>query len=193
MPYGVYTGHMRSGVVESWNECKQMIQKKTYYKKFDTYIEAEKFARYGPYSEHHASFEKCIYTCVNLSTCQYAFWTNEFQVCEILSDGKVTQNVLELYAVLSCLRFIQRSPMFHEMKIGLYTDSTYALLCCTTYGDKCKGQGWTKSIPNQMLVKEVYELAKLFPNVTIVLTTSFLMKCQEHAEGMQRAKEACSE
>ena len=56
-----------------------------------------------------------------------------------------------------------------ELKIGkkifIYCDSTYAIKCCTTYGQKMEKEGWNKDIPNKELVKDIYQKCSKYKNL----------------------------
>ena len=72
-------------------------------------------------------------------------------------EGKQTNNVAELYAILKLYTMIEEDILAGK-SIGIVTDSIYAIRCCTTYGKKCADTGWKKDIPNKDMVKRAYEL-----------------------------------
>ena len=45
-------------------------------------------------------------------------------------------------------------------KIGIVSDSEYAIKCVSSYGEKCNKKHWCVDIPNKELVKKGYELYK---------------------------------
>tara|TARA_Y100000389_G_scaffold199868_1_gene239132 strand:+ start:5736 stop:6356 length:621 start_codon:yes stop_codon:yes gene_type:complete len=87
-------------------------------------------------------------------------------------EGKQTNNTAELSAIIEvfdiCIEDIKDNKT-----INIYSDSKYAIRCCTEYGEKCSKNDWctsnkkNKKIPNYELVKKGYELCKKYPNVKI--------------------------
>jgi len=186
MPYAVYTGHIRNEVFETWEECKSEIHKKPKYKKFDTLEEAEKFKKYGPFGTAE-EFNTCIYTDGSAIQKQGAFYGG-YGIYYGKDDprntsvylGKVTNNVAELTAIRDCVRALTE-------KTAIYTDSTYALLCCTSYGEKCKKKKWMGEIPNLDLVRETYELCQSKPFITLVHVNAHTLKQDRHSLGNREA------
>ena len=72
-------------------------------------------------------------------------------------DGKQTNNTAELSAILH-LYTILEEDIIRGKRIGIVTDSIYAIRCATTYGKKCADAKWKKDIPNKEMVKKAYEL-----------------------------------
>ena len=73
-------------------------------------------------------------------------------------------------------------------KTAIYSDSTYALLCCTSYGDKCAKRKWTEDIPNVHLVQATYELYQSKKNmVTLVHVSAHTTKDDRHSIGNREA------
>ena len=71
-------------------------------------------------------------------------------------EGKQTNNTAELGAILHLYTILE--DIKAGKRIGIVTDSIYAIRCCTTYGKKCADAGWKKDIPNKEMVKKAYEL-----------------------------------
>ena len=90
--------------------------------------------------------------------------------------GKVTNNVAELTAIRDCVRTLTE-------KTAVYTDSTYALLCCTTYGEKCAKKKWPDDIPNRDLVRETYELCSVKKFVSLLHVHSHTSSLDKHSIG----------
>ena len=76
-------------------------------------------------------------------------------------EGKQTNNTAELGAIL-CLYPLIRSDLDNSKRVGVVTDSIYAIRCATTYGAKCEAEGWKKDIPNKDMVRQVYERYKYY-------------------------------
>jgi ribonuclease HI len=72
-------------------------------------------------------------------------------------DGKQTNNTAELGAILHLYTIIEKDILSGK-KIGIVTDSIYAIRCATTYGKKCAYASWKMDIPNKEMVKKAYEL-----------------------------------
>lgn len=79
-------------------------------------------------------------------------------------EGKQTNNTAELTAILYLYKIIENDIKIGK-KIGVVSDSEYAIKCVSSYGSKCEADGWTKDIPNKDLVKQTYELYKNLSNV----------------------------
>ena len=190
MPYyATYIGHIQNGIFETWDECKKEINKKPKYKKFATLQEAEHFHKFGPFGTDEI-FETCVYTdgsCRNNGSANatggygiYFGKDDPRNVSERLT-GNVTNNIAELTAIIECLKRLG------DERVGLYTDSQYSILCCTTYGEKCKKKKWDSLIPNVSLVKEAYTLMQEKPNVKLVHINAQTLKCDEHSIGNREA------
>ena len=193
MPYyATYTGHINSGVFTTWDDCKKEIHKKPKYKKFATELEAQNFNKFGPFSAEDESFEIVVYTdgaCQKNGTKNAIagfgvyFGENHPKNTSQRLTGTVTNNIAELSAVICALKLL--APDYGK-KIGIYTDSTYVLLCTSSYGDKCKKKGWDPEIPNIELVKEAHTLVKEH-NITMVHVTAHTLKCDIHSNGNREA------
>ena len=187
MPYyAVYTGHIRDEVFETWEECKAETYKKPKYKKFSTKEEAERFQKYGPFGTEE-EFETCIYTdgsAIAKGGVFYGgygiYYGEKDSRNRSVYLGKATNNVAELTAIRDCVVALTE-------KAAIYTDSTYALLCCSTYGEKCKKKKWTGDIPNVELVRETYELCQSKPFITLVHVTAHTLQQDRHSLGNREA------
>jgi len=184
--YALYTGHIRNEIFTSWEECKAEIHKKPKYKKFDTQEEAERFKKYGPFGTEE-EFSTCIYTdgsAIQKHGVFYGGYGIHYGTADPRNAsvylGKVTNNVAELTAIRDCVRTLTE-------KTAIYTDSTYALLCCTTYGEKCKKKGWPEDIPNLELVRETYDLCHSKPFVALVHVNAHTLKQDRHSVGNREA------
>lgn len=187
--YATFTGHIHNGIFETWDECKKEIHKKPKYKKFATLEEAQHFHKFGPFGTDEI-FDYCVYTD---GSCKqngkdsaiggYGIYFgpgDERNVSRRL-EGRVTNNIAELTALIECMKIV------HGQRVGIYTDSQYGILCCTTYGEKCKKKKWDESIPNVALVREGYELLQTNPDIKLVHVTAHTLKCDEHSNGNREA------
>lgn len=166
MPYyATYTGHIRSEVFETWEECKREIHKTPKYKKFATRAEAEAFQEYGPFGAPEVTpYENVVYTdgaCRSngragaIGGIGVYFAPEDPRNVSRRLEGKCTNNIAELTALIEGVKMLPDGETS-----AVYTDSNYAILCCSTYGDKLLKKGWPEDIPNRTLVKEAYELVK---------------------------------
>jgi len=81
---------------------------------------------------------------------------------------------------------IRAMQLVPDKKAGIYTDSVYAILCCTTYGDKCAKKGWPADIPNMDLVRQAHTL-KQSGNVTIMHVSAHTGATDVHSVGNHNA------
>ena len=70
---------------------------------------------------------------------------------------KQTNNTAELTAIIETFGVIQ-DDLATGKRIGICTDSEYAIRCATTYGRRCHANGWKDEIPNKPLVQQIYTL-----------------------------------
>jgi ribonuclease HI len=80
--------------------------------------------------------------------------------------GKQTNNTAELKAILKAIELL-REDIMNGDNIVIYSDSSYAIRCCTDYGEKLHKLDWNKKIPNATLVKEAFYTCSQHPNVTL--------------------------
>ena len=100
--------------------------------------------------------------------------------------GKQSNNTGELGAFL-VLYDIIKDDIILGKKINIVSDSTYAIRCVTSYGDKCSIKKWRDDIPNKELVKKVYELYKGKPNVKFVHIMAHTKNMDIHSVGNSNA------
>jgi len=168
--YATYIGHIKNGVFETWDECRAEINKKPKYKKFTTRQEAEQFNREGPFASPQGEFDVVVYTdgaCKkngkNNAIAGYGiyFGATDPRNESVRLTGKVTNNIAELTAVSRTLELLQ--PDFAAgRRCAIYTDSTYSILCCGSYGERCAKKKWPEDIPNRELLMHTYSLAKQY-------------------------------
>ena len=184
--YALYTGHIHNQIFTTWDECKQEIHKKPKYKKFNTLEEAQRFQKIGPFGTDE-DFDDYVYTdgsAINLQGEFYSgfgvYYGDERDISVYL--GKNTNNVAELSAIQYALQYCDPSK-----KTAIYSDSTYALLCCTSYGDKCLKKKWP-DMPNRDLVRSTYELYQSKKDrVTLVHVSAHTLRNDQHSLGNKEA------
>lgn len=74
-------------------------------------------------------------------------------------SGKQTNNTAELKAILKAVDIL-KTDISAGNTVHIYSDSTYAIRCFTTYGHKLEQTHWTKTIPNLSLVKKGFSIFK---------------------------------
>lgn len=84
-------------------------------------------------------------------------------------SGKQTNNTAELGAIWEAYQILANEITVDKKNILIYSDSIYAIRCCTTYGAKViamnKESEKTKQIPNYNLVVKMYNTFKNLKNV----------------------------
>lgn len=87
-------------------------------------------------------------------------------------SGNKTNNIAELSAIIVAY-YVLEEEIDSGDDVLICSDSTYAIRCCTTYGEKMEKKGWCKKrgpkkgqpIPNKELVQRAYELFKGKKNI----------------------------
>ena len=112
---------------------------------------------------------------------------SELNACGII-EGKQTNQVAELTATIKAYEILS-DEIEKERPITIYSDSIYAIRCCTTYGEKCEKSCWIKKkpIPNVGLVKKAYYLYKDKPSINFVHIKAHTGKQDEHSLGNEGA------
>jgi len=103
--------------------------------------------------------------------------------------GLQTNNRAELLAIIKALTIL-RTEIEQGQKINIYTDSSYAIRCCTTYGEKMFKKGWKnkgKDIPNTKMVKVAYNFCKKYPNIKFIHVMAHTGLQDAHSIGNENA------
>ena len=183
--YAVANGRV-NGVFRSWTECNNSVKcfKNAIYKKFDREEEAIKFSTSIKNDVNINTMreivingtEYYVYTdgsCYNngkknaVSGIGIFFGPNDKRNVSKTIEGKQTNNTAELTAIIETYSIIE-SDILAGKKIGIVSDSEYAIKCVSSYGKKCSKCLWDVDIPNKELVKTAYELYKNKPNVEFI-------------------------
>ena len=61
-------------------------------------------------------------------------------------DGLQTNNRAELLAIVKALSIL-REDIENGVPVRIFSDSSYSIRCCTTYGAKCEKKNWTGKKP----------------------------------------------
>jgi ribonuclease HI len=100
--------------------------------------------------------------------------------------GKQTNNTAELGAILHTYNII-KPDILSGKKIGIVSDSAYAIRCATTYGKSCEKEGWERDIPNKDLVRNIYELYKDISTIKFLHIMAHTQKTDNHSIGNDHA------
>ena len=116
------------------------------------------------------------------------FGENDPRNCSERIEGKQTNNTAELKAIIKAAEILYRE-ILAGFTVNIYSDSSYAIRCCTTYGEKMENRNWIKKkpIPNQELVKQAYYTFKDKKNVHFNYIAAHTGKEDEHSLGNEGA------
>ena len=203
--YAVANGR-NIGIFPTWNECNASVKgfKGAVYKKFGTQSEAEQ------YLQTHLSKEETIivkesdtdlapdyyvYTdgaCSNngRKTAKAGigiyFGMGDARNLSKKIEGKQTNNTAELTALIETYGLIANDLEIGK-RVGIVSDSEYAIRCVTTYGEKCFQKGWQQEIPNKELVKMAYEIYHNVANVCFIHVRAHTSGTDAHSVGNDHA------
>ena len=213
--YAVAKG-LQQGIFNTWAECKTNTYgfKGAVFKKFDTMKEAEKFILDNSKIEisiikpttpktpkvievEDSLFEPDYYvytdgSCSNngkedaLAGIGIYFGENDTRNVSQRVIGKQSNNTAELGAILYLYDIIE-SDILSGKKIGIVSDSEYAIRCATTYGKSCEMDGWKKDIPNKNIVKKIFELYNGKSNIKFLHIMAHTEKSDVHSIGNEAA------
>ena len=124
----------------------------------------------------------------------YGIWFGKNDVRNVSEsyNGKQTNNIAELLAIIKALTILNEEIQ-QGKEVIVYSDSKYAIRCCTTYGEKCFKKGWknpnskTKPIPNLELVQTGYMYCKEHSNVKFKHIAAHTGKQDEDSIGNENA------
>ena len=103
--------------------------------------------------------------------------------------GPQTNNRAELLAIIKALTIL-RDDIEKGQKVMIFSDSSYSIRCCTTYGEKMCKKGWQnkgKDIPNRELVEVAYNFVKKYPNIDFKHIRAHTGLEDEHSIGNDHA------
>jgi ribonuclease HI len=107
-------------------------------------------------------------------------------------NGNQTNNVAELLAIIRALTIL-KDEIEQGQEVIIYSDSKYAIRCCTTYGEKCAKKDWVnpnskhKEIPNLEMVQVAYNFCKKFNNIQFIHIAAHTGKDDIHSIGNDNA------
>ena len=112
--------------------------------------------------------------------------------------GLQTNNVAELLAIIKAMTILKENIMNGEV-VNIYSDSRYAIRCCTTYGEKCYKNNWVnpnqknKPIPNLEIVQVAYIFSKDYKNINFKHIRAHTGLQDEHSIGNDNADRLANE
>jgi len=112
--------------------------------------------------------------------------------------GLQTNNVAELLAIIKAMTILKENIMNGEV-VNIYSDSRYAIRCCTTYGKKCHKNNWinpnnkNKPIPNLEIVQVAYIFSKDYKNINFKHIRAHTGFQDEHSIGNENADRLANE
>jgi len=124
----------------------------------------------------------------------YGIWfgENDHRNTSESYKGKQTNNIAELLAIIKALTILD-SEIKNNQTINIYSDSRYAIRCCTTYGEKCYKKNWvnpnnkSKPIPNLELVQTAYLYCKNHNNIKFHHVEAHTNRTDKHSIGNDHA------
>ena len=207
--YAVANGR-NCGIFPTWDECNASVKgfKGAIYKKFSTQSEAEHFIVTHPSpgetkeeietvkeSDTDLAPDYYVYTdgaCSNngRKTAKAGigiyFGMGDARNLSKKIEGKQTNNTAELSAIIETYGLIA-SDLENNKKVGIVSDSEYAIRCVTSYGEKCFQKGWQQEIPNKELVKMAYEIYQKVANVSFIHVRAHTSGTDAHSVGNDHA------
>ena len=114
------------------------------------------------------------------------FGINDIRNISQKFEGKQTNNTAELNALIQTYAIIE-NDIINGKRVAIVSDSTYAIKCVSTYGEKCEGKNWNVVIPNKELVKKGYELYKNKSNIHFIYVKAHTNKTDVHSVGNDNA------
>ena len=198
MYYAVANGHT-NGVFENWTDCKQSVQgyRNAIFKKFATIEDANRFIdeHTQQYTVEDFPFDYYVYTdgaCSKNGTRNASagigiyFSPNDSRNVSMRLSGKQTNNAAELTAIIKAIQLVE-NDVRNGKCVAIVTDSEYSIRCATTYGEKCAKKQWKDDIPNQDLVRELYELYSQMSTLKFIHVKAHTRLMDIHSIGNREA------
>lgn len=161
MYYAVKNGRVKD-IYDNWESCKEQVQgfKGAVFKKFKTKQEALIFLNNQEeiLKQDSNIYVYCDGSCINngkpnaKAGIGIYFGENDPRNISEAVNGH-SNNVAELSAMIRVYNYVKKD-------ITIVSDSKYALHCVKEYGKKQEKDLWKNNIPNQDLVKQLYETYK---------------------------------
>ena len=121
------------------------------------------------------------------------FGENDIRNVSERVKGKQSNNTGELFAIIKVFDVLSDDLINYDDShtIIIYTDSEYAIKCCTDYGYRVSKT--TKKVPNKELVLKAYNLFQTYPNVHLRHIRSHTGFNDIHSKGNEQADRLASE
>ena len=126
------------------------------------------------------------------------FGKNDIRNVSESYKGLQTNNVAELLAIIKAMTILKENIINGEV-VNIYSDSRYAIRCCTTYGKKCHKNNWinpnnkNKPIPNLEIVQVAYIFSKDYKNINFKHIKAHTGFQDEHSLGNENADRLANE
>ena len=193
MRYYAIAKGVNIGIFNTWEECKANTNgySGAIFKKFAIKKEAENFLLDFDIGNSVFDADYYVYTdgsCINngkenaIAGIGIYFGENDVRNVSQRVIGKQSNNTGELGAIYHLYDIIE-SDILSGKKIGIVSDSRYAIICATTYGKKNDDKEWKKDIPNKEIVKKIFELYKDKSNIKFFHIMAHTGKMDIHSIG----------
>lgn len=207
MPYYAVAKGNQTGIFSNWSECRAAVHgvKQPRFKKFDTEEDAKQFIEtFGDNNVNGIHIQNTDYYVYTDGSCHHNgknnatagigiyFGENDPRNVSREIDGKKTNNVAELTAIIEAFRII-KDDTDDGKHITICTDSEYAIKCATTYGKSCAESNWSKEIPNKELVQILYNLYSNQDQVNLFHIRAHTNKEDCHSIGNAQADRLANE
>ena len=182
------------GIYSSWNECENQVKgfKGAKFKKFNNEDEAKHFIHsYSNATNESIDQDYYVYTdgaCSKngskdaIAGIGVYFGKNDRRNVSKKIDLRPTNNVAELSAMICACKLIE-SDLKSGKHITIVSDSHYAILCATSYGQKNNNMEWKKEIPNKELVKTLYDFVVQYNHLQFLHIEAHSNKQDVHSMG----------
>ena len=114
---------------------------------------------------------------------------NDVRNVSLTFDGLQTNNIAELLAIKHAFEQ-SREDLDNGFKIGIVSDSTYAINSLTTYAEKREQNNWKGKIANRELIQEMYENMKEYihsKKIQFIKIKAHTTETDVHSIGNQHA------
>ena len=108
--------------------------------------------------------------------------------------GKQSNNTAEIAAILCAYDQLAPDLLVSPDKCYvIVTDSEYAIRCASSYGQKQAASGWTSTIPNKPLVRQLYDTISGDTRVKLMKVAAHTGRKDTHSVGNEHADRLANE
>jgi ribonuclease HI len=203
--YAVKKGR-KTGIFNTWDECKESVNKFSGAKfiSFKTKIEAEKYLKIfnSPplFSEKEEIKEEGIFVYTDGGCLNNGYKNSKAGIGVYFGEGdprnvsrritslygRSTNNTAEVKAIMEAYKILKKEISAGK-RITIVSDSIYAIRAATVYGEKI-----TEDKPNYKLVKKIHSLFKDKENVDFLYVKAHTNRDDIHSKGNAMADELAS-